>query len=210
MAASIDTVSAPGREESDEILLAKRELRARVLRDRDAMSPEYRRAASASIAAAISARDDFAASGAVMLTLPFGSEWDTSALLRDALARAKIVALPRVNRATRALEICAITRLEHDAAPGYRGIPEPGAHCALLDLAVIDWVLVPGVAFDRDGRRVGYGGGYYDRFLPRLRPDAPRVAGAFELQLFDRVPSVTHDVAVDAVVTEARSLSVAR
>ena len=155
-------------------------------------------------------REEFASSRTVLLTLPFGSEWDTRALLEAALARAKTVALPRVNLETGMLDICAITRLEHDAAPGYRGIPEPSAHCELLDVASIDWVLVPGVAFDRDGHRIGYGGGYYDRLLPLLRADAHRVAGAFELQLVDHVPAASHDVAVDAVVTEARSISIAR
>jgi 5-formyltetrahydrofolate cyclo-ligase len=192
------------------LLDAKRELRARILRDRDATPAEDRATASASIAATLSMRQDFASSRTVLLTLPFGSEWDTRALLRAALARAKTVALPRVNRATRMLDICAITRLEHDAAPGYRGIPEPGAHCALLAVATIDWVLVPGVAFDRDGHRIGYGGGYYDRLLPLLRADTHRVAGAFELQLVDHVPAAPHDVTVDAVVTEARSISIDR
>ena len=69
----------------------------------------------------------------------------------------------------------------------------------------IDWVLVPGVAFDRDGRRLGYGGGYYDRLLPLLSPRAARVAGAFDLQIVDRVPAAPHDVAVDAIVTEIRA-----
>jgi 5-formyltetrahydrofolate cyclo-ligase len=185
-------------------------LRARIVRDRDAISAEDRARASASIAATIAKREDFASSKAVLLTLPFGSEWDTRALLEAALARGKTVALPRVNRTSRTLDICAITRPDHDAAPGYRGIPEPGAHCALLDLASIDWVLVPGVAFDREGRRLGYGGGYYDRLLPQLRPDAHRAAGAFELQLVDRVPAAAHDVVMDAVVTEKRSFSIAR
>jgi 5-formyltetrahydrofolate cyclo-ligase len=108
------------------------------------------------------------------------------------------------------LDICAISRLEHDAVPGYRGIPEPGGHCSLIDIATIDWVLVPGVAFDPDGHRIGYGGGYYDRLLPLLRAGARRVAAAFELQLVERVPAASHDVTVDAVVTEARSLSIAR
>jgi 5-formyltetrahydrofolate cyclo-ligase len=195
---------------SGKLLDAKRELRARILRDRDATPAQDRATASASIAATLSLREDFASSGTVLLTLPFGSEWDTQSLLRAALARAKTVALPRVNRATRMLDVCAITRLEHDAAPGYRGIPEPGMHCALLDVATIDWVLVPGVAFDRDGHRIGYGGGYYDRLLPLLRADTRRIAGAFELQLVDRVPAAPHDVTVDAVVTEARSISIAR
>jgi 5-formyltetrahydrofolate cyclo-ligase len=207
---STEPPSTFDRAASAELLSAKHELRARILRDRDATSAEDRARASASIATTLSKREDFVSSRAVLLTLPFGSEWDTRALLEEALSRAKTVALPRVNRATRTLDICAITRLEHDAAPGYRGIPEPGAHCALLDLACIDWVLVPGVAFDSEGRRLGYGGGYYDKLLPRLRSDACRVAGAFELQLVERVPAATHDIAIDAVVTEKRSIPISR
>jgi 5-formyltetrahydrofolate cyclo-ligase len=195
---------------SGKLFDAKRELRARILRDRDATRAEDRAAASVAIASSLLKRDDFALSRTVLLTLPFGSEWDTRALIAAALAGSKTVALPRVNLGTRMLDICAITRLEHDALPGYRGILEPQAHCAPLDLATIDWVLVPGVAFDRDGHRIGYGGGYYDRLLPLLRPDARRVAGAFELQLVKRVPAASHDVTVEALVTEAQSISIAR
>jgi 5-formyltetrahydrofolate cyclo-ligase len=209
-ASSTEPRSTPDGAASGKLLDAKRGLRARILRERDATPAEDRATASASIAALLLAREDFASSKTVLLTLPFGSEWDTRALLRAALAGAKTVALPRVNLATRMLDICAITRIEHDPVPGYRGIPEPGAHCELLGVASIDWVLVPGVAFDRAGHRIGYGGGYYDRLLPLLRADAHRVAGAFELQLVDHVPAASHDVAVDAVVTEARSISIAR
>ena len=192
------------------MLDAKRALRARILRQRDAIPAAALAAASASIAAALAARDDFVSSRSVLLTLPFGSEWDTRALLAAALAQSKTVALPRVNPASRMLEICAITHVENDAAPGYRGIPEPGAHCPMLDVASIDWVLVPGLAFDAAGGRMGYGGGYYDRLLPLLRNDARRIGGAFELQLVDRVPAASHDVPIDAVVTETRTVSIAR
>jgi 5-formyltetrahydrofolate cyclo-ligase len=195
---------------SGKLLDEKRELRARILHDRDTRPAADRATASASIAATLSMREDFASSGTVLLTFPFGSEWDTRALLAAALARDKTVALPRVNSSTRMLDLCAVTRLERDVVPGYRGIPEPCAHCAPLDAASIDWVLVPGVAFDRDGRRIGYGGGFYDRLLPLLRADAHRVAGAFELQLVERVPAAPHDVAVGAIVTEAQSISIAR
>ncbi len=71
-------------------------------------------------------------------------------------------------------------------------------------------MLVPGVAFDLAGGRLGYGGGYYDRLLPLLAPAAARVAGAFEVQLVDLVPATPHDLPVDAIVTESRLLSAAR
>jgi 5-formyltetrahydrofolate cyclo-ligase len=189
---------------------AKQRLRERVLRERDAMPAQARASAAKAIAAALLDREDFAASATLLLTLPFGSEWDTRPVLDAALDRRKRVVLPRVNRPSRMLELCAVEDIERDAAPGDRGIFEPGAHCALVPLSAVDWVLVPGVAFDTEGHRVGYGGGYYDRLLPLLRSDAARVAGAFELQVVDRVPAAMHDVAVDALVTETRSLSTAR
>jgi 5-formyltetrahydrofolate cyclo-ligase len=198
------------RASSGKLLEAKRELRARILHDRDTRPAEQRAAARESIAATLSMRKDFASSRTVLLTLPFGSEWDTGPLLARAFVGAKTVALPRVNLATRMLDLCAVNRPDEDVAAGYRGIPEPRAHCAALDAASIDWVLVPGVAFDREGHRIGYGGGFYDRLLPLLRGDAHRVAGAFELQLVDHVPAASHDVAVDAIVTEARSITIAR
>lgn len=190
--------------DADALRDAKRALRQRVLAARDATSPEFRAKASAAIAAALSGRDDFAAAKTVLLTLPFGSEWDSLPLLLTALERGKTVVLPRVDTATRVLELCRLTEPSRDVQPGYRGIPEPQSHCALIGHEVIDWVLVPGVAFDLAGRRLGYGGGYYDRLLPLLRSDASRIAGAYEMQLVDRLPAAPHDVSVQVLATESR------
>ncbi len=188
---------------ADALREAKRALRLRILAARDATSPELRAEASAAIGTALASRDDFAAAATVLLTLPFGSEWNSLPLLLAALERGKTVALPRVDTATRALELCRLTEPSRDVLPGYRGIPEPRPHCALIAPDAIDWVLVPGVAFDLAGRRLGYGGGYYDRLLPQLRSGAPRIAGAYEMQRVDRVPAAPHDVLVQVLVTES-------
>ncbi len=185
---------------------AKRSVRERILRARDATPAHLRVAASTAIAATLSRRPDFIAARVVLLTLPFGSEWDTGLLLSAALAGSKTVAVPRVNQERHMLEIHAVCDAAREIAPGYRGIPEPRADCPPVALASIDWVLVPGVAFDAEGRRIGYGGGYYDRLLPLLDRSAARVAGAFELQLVERVPAAPHDTTVDAIVTERRTL----
>ena len=74
------------------------------------------------------------------------------------------------------------------------------------ETSAIDWVLVPGVAFDREGRRLGYGGGFYDRLLSLVGRVAPRVAGAYALQLTDGVPSAPHDARIDTLVTPAQTL----
>ena len=71
----------------------------------------------------------------------------------------------------------------------------------------LDLLVIPGLAFDRQGGRLGYGKGYFDRLLPGARPDALLAAVAFECQLFDAVPMQPYDVRVDAVVTESRYLS---
>jgi 5-formyltetrahydrofolate cyclo-ligase len=198
--------AAPPRVANVGLREAKRSVRERILRARDAMPTHLRIAASATIAATLSRRPDFIAARVVLLTLPFGSEWDTGLLLSAALAGSKTVAVPRVNQERHMLEIHAVCDAAREIAPGYRGIPEPRADCPPVALASIDWVLVPGVAFDAEGRRIGYGGGYYDRLLPLLDRGAARVAGAFELQIVERVPAAPHDTTVDAIVTERRTL----
>lgn len=185
---------------------AKRALRERTLQACDNLSVEDRLQAGAAIATAIAARADFRGADTVLLSVSFRSEWDTRSLVTAALAAGKIVGVPRVHAASRMLEACRVTDPDLDLAPGFRGISEPLPHCAPVTLAAIDWVLVPGVAFDAGGHRIGYGGGYYDRLLPLLRPDARRVSGAFDLQIADRVPTAPHDVTVDAIVTELRTL----
>lgn len=189
---------------------AKRALRERVMQARDALPMEARAAASEAIAAALAQRPDFVSARVVLLTLPYGSEWDTRLLLAAALAQGKTVAAPRVNAERRMLEIHALRDVAREVAPGYLGIPEPRADCPTIALPAIDWVLVPGVAFDPAGRRVGYGGGYYDRLLPLLGAQAKRVAGAFELQIVDRVPAAPHDATVDVIATEKGTLETAR
>src|SRR5262249_40038637 len=96
--------------------------------------------------------------------------------------------------------------LDAEVAPGYQGIPEPRSSCPVVAPAAVDWVLVPGIAFTTDGGRLGYGGGFYDRLLPLFTPGVARIAGAFEVQIVDRVPAAPHDHTVDTVVTELRIL----
>lgn len=185
----------------------KRSLRDTTLAARDALDPAWRAEASAAIAARIGATDAFVHARTVLLTLPFRSEWNAMLVVERALAAGKIVAAPRVDAPARMLRAYRIEDLARDVETGYRGIPEPRATCPEIALGSVDWVLVPGVAFDARGRRLGYGGGFYDRLLPGAAGSAPRIAGAFEMQIVDAVPTAPHDVGVDLIVTERRTLS---
>jgi 5,10-methenyltetrahydrofolate synthetase len=186
---------------------AKRALRTRMIAARDALDAGARATASRAICARVEALPSFAAARVVLVTLPFGSEWDTRPLARAALASGKTLVVPRVNGATRMLELHAIGDITADVTPGYQGIPEPLPTLPRVDAATIDWVLVPGVAFSPDGRRLGYGGGYYDRLMILLLPATPRVAGAFDAQIAERIPAASHDLSVDMIVTESRILA---
>lgn len=186
---------------------AKRALREQVLAARDALPERLRALAAEAIADRIVALPSFAAAAAVLLTLPIKSEWNTLPLVRAALDAGKTVVLPRVDASARMLELRVIRDPVADVAPGYRGIPEPGLDCPVVTPDTIDWVLVPGVAFDLAGRRLGYGGGFYDRLLPLLAPGVARVAGAFDLQIVAQVPAAPHDLAVQAMVTETRTIA---
>jgi 5-formyltetrahydrofolate cyclo-ligase len=193
-----DALSGPALRE------AKRALRERVLAARDGLDGRARAEDSAAIAQRIAGLSSFRSAGCVVLTLAFRSEWDTRPLLHDALARGAAVALPRVNEATRMIELHRVRDASGDIAPGYRGIPEPLGSLPRVDPAQVEWILVPGVAFDMRGRRLGYGGGYYDRLLPLLPPQATRIAGAFEVQLVQSIPAAPHDLTVHAIATPAR------
>jgi 5-formyltetrahydrofolate cyclo-ligase len=189
---------------------AKRAMRVRIINARDAFPPSAKAAAADAITARIHALPSFAAARCVLLTLPFRSEWDSRPLFALALASGKTVALPRVDGTSRMLDLHAITDIVGDTAPGYRGISEPHVDLPRVAVGAIDWVLVPGVAFDLRGRRLGYGGGYYDRLLALLDPGAQRIAGAFDLQVAEQVPAAPHDLVVDAIVTETRMIPIAR
>jgi 5-formyltetrahydrofolate cyclo-ligase len=189
---------------------AKRALRKRVLAARGALPEAARAAASSAIAERFGRRSDFRAARAILVTLPFRNEWDSRLLVRAALDAGKTVAVPRVDSATRMLELYAITDPDRDAVSSPQGIPEPAPHCRPVSRDAIDFVVIPGIAFDREGRRLGYGGGFYDRLLPLLSRSAPLVAGAFDLQIVPQVPVGPNDIGIDAIVTESRELSIPR
>ena len=209
MAAPVDPHDISGLQ-GEPLRAAKRALRQRVLAARGALPEGVRAIASSVIAERFGRRPDFQAARAILVTLPFRNEWDTRLLVRAALDAGKTVAVPRVDGATRMLELYAIADPDRDAVSSPQGIPEPAAHCLPVSRDAIDFVVIPGIAFDRDGGRLGYGGGFYDRLLPLLSPSAPLVAGAFDLQIVPQVPVGPNDVGIDAIVTESRELSVPR
>lgn len=134
-----------------------------------------------------------------------GSEVETGGVIAALRDQGCEVLLPRMER-ERALST-RLFRSGDALIRGSYGIEEPSKHALQLPPQKIDVVLLPGLAFDRKGRRLGYGAGYYDRFLPRLRKDCVKIGLCFALQIFDEIPHEPHDVQVDYLVDENRIIS---
>ena len=99
------------------------------------------------------------------------------------------------------LEFCIVRDIEQDLQPGAMNIPEPAAHTQCVSPDEIDLLIVPGVAFTRQGERLGYGGGYYDRFIP-LCHQAEILALAFDTQMLESIPTEAHDLRIGLILTE--------
>jgi 5-formyltetrahydrofolate cyclo-ligase len=183
----------------------KRALRERVLARRDRLSAAARRARSARVLELLMALPELKTASSVMCFASFGSEVDTAPLVRWCLDQGKRVALPRVV-GKRHLEAFWVGDPAADLESGSYGILEPRLSLPAASPDEIDVVIVPGSVFGRAGDRMGYGGGFYDAFLPRLRRGVPRVAVAFDLQLVDDVPQEEHDLRIDILVTERGAL----
>ena len=139
------------------------------------------------------------------------NEVDTWGIMARCLAEGKALALPRVEPEGR-LSLCLVQQPSRELIRGYRGILEPPPGAPEVPREAIDLALVPGVAFDRLGNRLGQGGGYYDRLLGEIR--SPAVASrrtaravavglAYQFQVVSRVPAGVADHPVDLVVTES-------
>lgn len=182
----------------------KERLRSEILRRRDGLPTSDRLRLSADIMRRITALAPYHHARTILAYSSFGSEPDTSPLLQKALEEGKILLLPRVERASRRLTLHRVHNPEKELVPGTWGIREPDPDlCPEIPPSSVEFVLVPGVAFDPGGGRLGYGGGFYDHLISKeLTHHPPLVAAAFEVQMVPEIPRDEHDVPIDLVVTE--------
>jgi 5-formyltetrahydrofolate cyclo-ligase len=137
--------------------------------------------------------------------LAFDHEVLTDGLMRQAMASGKELILPMVLSDRQDMALYVIEDLGRDVAPGYRGILEPlPRRTRAVTPEAVGLALVPGVAFDLRGGRLGFGAGFYDRLLSRLPGGVPTLGLAFDFQVIPRLPLQSHDVLLGAIVTESR------
>ena len=182
----------------------KRALRERMLAARARVPPGERAAASQAVAERLESLPAWSLARTVALHASMGAEVETAEVARRALSAGKRIAWPRLAASGAAMEFAECAAIDLVTSPT-RSL-EPPRSAPPLSLDAIDLVVVPGVAFDARGGRLGRGRGHYDATLARLPRGTFRVGLAFESQLVAAVPSEPHDERLDAVVTEARVL----
>jgi 5-formyltetrahydrofolate cyclo-ligase len=169
-----------------------------------AMTPDSRQQASSRACARLVALDAFRHASIVMLYMPLAAEVDTTSIAIWCFQTGKTVCVPRVDWKRKDMHAVEV----HSFDDHYMEIDEHGLRAprdgTLLPPSAIDVVVVPGLAFDTSGNRLGRGGGYYDRFLSRLRRSATSIGLAFDAQITDQLPVDDCDVSVDVLVTDRR------
>ena len=184
-----------------EVMAAKDEVRRRTLARRHALDPAWVAQASAAIGRHVSALDEFRRAGTVAAYLAMAQEVQTQGLVAACRTAGKQVAVPAFCSAAGVYR-WAWLRSGDPVAAGRGRVAEP-ANPDWVSAAVIDLALVPGVAFDRSGNRLGHGRGWYDRLLAPCGVRVTCRAGlGFEFQLVPHVPADEHDIRMDLVITE--------
>lgn len=170
-----------------------------------AMTASERTDASARIAAILLGLPEFASAGSILLFVPIGREPDLRVAIESARERGVRILLPRSRREPAGIEVVPLGSESLEQLPSDElGVPAPRGEAA--DPASIDLAVVPGLAFDARGGRLGRGGGYYDRLLALLPRSARTIGVCFEQQIVAAVPRDAHDRCVDRVVHESGPL----
>ena len=140
-----------------------------------------------------------------LLYMSDNNEVHSKNIIKRAYNYNKIVVLPTFDPRTCEMELMKVDNIAKELIPGPRGVPEPDATCCkIVPIDRIDIAIIPGIAFDEKGGRVGTGRGYYDRLIPKLAITTRKVALTLEEQIIPQVPMESHDKHVDIIITDKR------
>ena len=170
--------------------MTKAEIRKERLKLREALGAEVRSEYSKRIAQRLFELEEYKDASNIFLYASFGSEVYTGEIILRSLSEGRAVALPYITSPA-------------ELRPGYKGMPEPGEELPAA-LSEPDIMIVPGVAFDEQMNRIGYGKGFYDRFFKAIPLYVPKLALAFEVQMAKEIPYETLDETMDKIITEER------
>lgn len=179
---------------------SKKAIRKQIFAARKACSDQEIEQWSRQLTDRLTALPEFQEAKQILVYADYNHEVMTGFLIEEAWKAGKEVAVPKVDGKDMIFyKLTDFSQLE----PGYFGIPEPARG------EIVEWedalMIMPGVAFDKNNHRVGYGGGFYDRYLEK-HPDLKRIAAAFEFQILSEVPTEPTDISPEIVVTEKQCM----
>lgn len=185
--------------------MLKKEIREAILQEKIKFSKITAKEKSLAIFNTLKKTDFYKNANNVMvyITLENENEVSTEPIIDDLFDKGKRIFVPLTVHKTKALIVSELKDLKEDLEVGNFGVMEPKKEATRpVEPSILDLVIVPGVAFDKEGFRIGHGAGYYDRFLPGLPEKTATVSIAFDMQLIDKVPVNCYDIAVKYIITE--------
>lgn len=184
----------------------KQTLRQKMLVLRDSIGEIERGEKSISIKERLFVLEEFKNAKCILCYANFRSEVETEALIKEALKSGKRILIPRISEGN--MQLCEVCDFDKELCCNDIGIPEPKEEFVNeVSHEHVDLIIAPGVAFDKTGNRLGYGGGFYDRLLKTMENKVPIVALAFDIQIVDNLPEEEHDEKVDIIVSEKKIIS---
>ena len=187
--------------------IAKSALRKQIHGALGKISPAARNTMSAQIRDRLKEQAIWKNAGSVLFFAPLPAEPDIWPLLEETLAGGKIAALPRFDSASNSYVAGRVKNPRSGIVTGQFGIREPGASCVEIPLKRLNLVLVPGIAFDWQGRRLGRGRGFYDRLLADV--DGIKCGIAFDEQVVEEIPAGPRDIRLNFILTPTRCVEIA-
>ena len=185
----------------------KKSLRKKVLEKRSKLSKKDIIEYSEIIANKLYEMDYYKNAKRLMSFISFKDEIHTHEIIKTSISEGKSIVVPITFPERKELKVSEVLDFSELEIGFYDILTPKEEFIRFVDPSTIDLILMPGVVFAKDGYRIGYGGGYYDRFLSKLDKKVMKIALAFDLQIVDTVPTESFDIPVDIIITEKRVIN---
>ena len=186
-------------------IVEKKELRKKTLVLRDDLKSDEKEIMDDIIFSKLIKEKSFIDAKVVFLFVSYKSEVDTHRIIRYCFENDKVVCIPKVINKKDGMKALRITSFE-DLKEGYKGILECDDDLEEISTCNIDLVIMPGAVFDVNYGRIGYGGGFYDKFLGNLEKDIFKIALCYDFQIVDEVPTENHDIKPNKIISDKRRI----
>ena len=181
--------------------MEKKKIREQILDNKEKMDEITLKSYSDSIIDKLYSTDYYKKAKTIMTFISFGAEVDTHEFIKTSIAKGKRIVVPITIPETKELKLSQVLDFDHLEIGFYDILTPKEEFISYVDPSEVDLIIVPGVAFDRNGYRIGYGGGYYDRFLANL-DHVTKISLAFDMQLISSIPHEHFDIPVNYIITE--------